>query len=104
HWLVEGPQFQSLHLYLGESYETVHTHADEIAERMTVLGGIPTSNPVEQAKIAYIVHEEEGAFGLREMLEADLVAEKILVTKLRESIQHATEVGDFGTRHLLERY
>ena len=24
HWLVEGPQFRDLHLFLGEAYEEVH--------------------------------------------------------------------------------
>src|SRR4030095_11848550 len=52
HWLVEGPQFRDLHLSLAEAYEEVHKQADTIAERITALGGIPTSNPVEQAAIA----------------------------------------------------
>ena len=45
HWLVEGPQFRDLHLILEEFYEEVHKYVDRIAERITALGGIPTSSP-----------------------------------------------------------
>jgi starvation-inducible DNA-binding protein len=84
HWLVEGPQFMDLHKFLQGNYEQVHKQIDMLAERMTALGGIPTCNPVEQAKIAYFEHEPEGTYRIRHMLERDLEAEGILARKLRE--------------------
>ena len=60
HWLVEGPQFRDLHHFLQESYEAVHKQVDMIAERMTALGGIPTSHPAELVKVSYVEHEPEG--------------------------------------------
>lgn len=73
-----------------------------IAERITALGGIPTSNPVEQAKIAHIAHEPEGAFRIRAMLQLDLEHEGTIAQRLRNTIQLARELGDPGTEHLLK--
>jgi DNA-binding ferritin-like protein len=101
HWLVEGPQFRDLHLFLAEAYEEVHKQADMIAERITALGGIPTSNPVEQAAIAFITHEPEGVFRVRNMLELDRTHEATIAKNLRESIFLARDLGDPGTEHLL---
>jgi len=102
HWLVEGPQFRDLHIFLGELYEEVHKQADMVAERITALGGIPTSNPVDQAKIAYITHEPEGAFRIRAMLELDRSHEGQIAQKLRGTIHLTQELGDPGTEHLLK--
>lgn len=103
HWLVEGPQFRDLHLMLGESYDAVHLEVDAIAERITAIGGIPTSNPVNQAKIAYIDHEPEGTFHIRHMLERDRAAESEIAVQLRDTIRLARDGGDFGTEDLLKK-
>jgi DNA-binding ferritin-like protein len=102
HWLVEGPQYRDLHLFLGKAYQEVHKQADRVAERITALGGIPTSNPVEQARIAYITHEPEGTFRIRAMLELDLRHEGRIAQRLRDTIRLAQELGDPGTEHLLK--
>lgn len=41
HWDVVGPQFMTLHKLWDEQYETLTTYADEIAERIRMLGGYP---------------------------------------------------------------
>lgn len=102
HWLVRGPQFRDLHLYLEEAYEEIHEQADEIAERITMLGGLPTSSPTAQAEVAYIEHEPEGEFTVREMLKRDLEAEQIIAGRFRASIRTAMKVEDFGTEKLLK--
>ena len=102
HWLVEGPQFRDLHLFLGEAYEEVHKQADKVAERITALGGIPTSDPVAQAKIAYVTHEPEGTFRIRAMLGLDRTHEGEIAVRLRKTYQLAGKLGDFGTAHLVE--
>jgi len=103
HWLVKGPQFRDLHLYLEDAYNEVHAQADEIAERMTVLGGLPTSSPSEQVKQAYIEHEPEGELTVREMLQNDLRAEQELARRFRASIRLAAEIEDYGTEQMLKR-
>ena len=103
HWLVEGPQFRDLHHFLEEKYEEVHKYIDRIAERITALGGIPTSAPSNQAKLSHIDHEPEGTYRLRSMLQHDLRAEKVLAEKVREAVELALELGDHGTKRELEK-
>jgi len=103
HWLVEGPQFRDMHLFFEENYEEVHEYVDRIAERVTALGGIPTSSPVQQAELSHVEHEPEGTYRLRTMLEHDLQAERTLATLVRETIDVALEHGDHGTKRELEK-
>lgn len=102
HWLVRGPQFRDLHLYLEDSYENIHKELDALAERITALGGIPTSDPVAQSKKAYLSHEEEGEFPVRDMLKADREAEQKVIKQLRASIKQAEELDDYGTETMLK--
>jgi DNA-binding ferritin-like protein len=103
HWLVEGPQFRDMHLFFEENYEEVHKYVDRIAERVTALGGIPTSSPAQQAELSHVEHEPEGTYRLRTMLEHDLQAERTLATLVRETIDVALEHGDHGTKRELEK-
>ncbi|MES2213132.1 MAG: DNA starvation/stationary phase protection protein [Pseudomonadota bacterium] len=38
HWNLTGPEFLTLHPFLGERYESLTQHIDELAERMRALG------------------------------------------------------------------
>ncbi len=102
HWLVEGPQFRDIHLFLEESYNEVHEQLDEIAERITAIGGVPTSSPASQSALSYIEHEPEGIFRIRDMLERDRSAEGTMAARLRETIKLCTAREDFGTETLLK--
>ena len=102
HWLVEGPQFRDLHLFLGEHYAEVEKQADMIAERITALGGIPTCDPVAQAKLAYVAHEPEGTFRIRTSLELDRAHEGTAAQRMRTTIKLAQKLGDYGSEHLLK--
>lgn len=103
HWLVEGPQFRDLHHFLEENYEEVHTYIDRIAERITALGGIPTSDPANQQELSHVEHEPEGTYRTRQMLQHDIRAERILAEMLREVIELAQELGDPGTKRELQK-
>lgn len=102
HWLVEGPQFRDIHLFLEEGYTEIHEQLDAIAERITAIGGVPTSSPIAQAKLAYIEHEPEGIFRIRDMLERDRTQEGSLALQLRDTIRLCTQNDDFGTETLLK--
>ncbi len=102
HWVVEGPQFRDLHLYLEDSYNQIHKDLDAIAERLTVLGALPTASPIALAKQAYVAHEPEGYFPIRTMLRNDLKMERTICTMLRNTIGRAQEIGDYGTATLLK--
>jgi starvation-inducible DNA-binding protein len=48
HWNVKGPNFYQLHKLFDELAEKLEEHVDEIAERVTALGGVATGT-VRQA-------------------------------------------------------
>ena len=102
HWLVEGPQFRDLHLFFEEHYTEIHEQYDALAERLTVMGCTPTCHPLKQAELAYIEHEEEGVFRVRDMLKKDMEDEQTIAVELRKSIKLAFEHSDFATKALLE--
>jgi starvation-inducible DNA-binding protein len=104
HWVVEGPQFRDLHLLLEEHYTAVHLQADEFAERIVTLGGVPVGGPSAHLKHAYIKEEPEGVLDLRQMLSNDLRANQQILERLRADIKRANDLGDFGTEHLLKRH
>lgn len=103
HWLVEGPQFRDLHHLLEENYNEVHKYVDSVAERITALGGIPTSAPTNQAELSHVDHEPEGTYRIRQMLEHDIDAERTLAILLRQTIEQARELGDPGTERELKK-
>lgn len=102
HWLVEGPQFRDVHHFLEEGYTEIHKQLDAIAERITAIGGVPTSSPSAQAELAYIEHEPEGIFRLRDMLERDRQHERQIAIALRTTIKICTTHDDFGSETLLK--
>lgn len=67
-------------------------HAEDIAERLFYLGGIPTTKPTPIAV----------GGSLKEMIEADLKAEDEAVIMYREIIDKACEEEDTTTRLLFE--
>ena len=74
-------------------------HADQIAERIVQLGEDPDLNPATLLSRSHAEYDEKTS--LREMLEADLVAERIAIESYREMIDF---IGprDPTSRRLLE--
>ena len=102
HWIVEGSQFLELHLLLEAHYTELHDQFDVVAERIVALGGLPVTGPTAIEKHAYVKHEAEGMFNLREMLEHDVDIECTLSETMREHIAEAAQLGDFGTENMLK--
>jgi bacterioferritin len=74
-------------------------HADLIAERIVQLGGKPNFDPTGLAERAH--SEYTGKESLEEMLEEDLIAERVAIESYREMIAYLHE-KDFTTRRMLE--
>ncbi len=102
HWMVEGPQFRDLHLFLQGHYEEVNLQLDALAERMTLLGYTPTTRLEDYVKLAYIKQEAEDVMHIRESLENDMKNERKIAEEFRKSIKKAFELEDFGTKSMLE--
>ena len=102
HWIVEGAQFLELHLLLEAHYTQLHLQFDEVAERIVALGGLPVTGPSAVEKHAYIEHEAEGMFDLREMLDHDVSAECTLAENVRAHVGLASKLGDYGSESMLK--
>ena len=75
-------------------------HADQIAERITQLGGAPNFNPdglTSRSHAEYVEGES-----LVDMIKEDLVAERIAIDSYREMAQYFGE-RDSTTRGMIER-
>ena len=74
-------------------------HADQIAERITQLGGEPNLNPEGMLTRSHSEYVEGGS--LQEMIKEDLVAERIAIESYSEMIRFFGD-GDPTSRRLLE--
>jgi len=74
-------------------------HADQIAERIVQLGEDPDLNPATLLSRSHSEYDE--ATSLRQMLEADLVAERIAIESYREMVNFVG-TKDPTTRRLME--
>jgi DNA-binding ferritin-like protein len=102
HWIVEGAQFLELHVLLEEHYTQLHDQFDIVAERIVALGGLPVTGPTQIEQHAYVAHEPEGMFDLREMLDHAVDAECTIAERMREHITLANKLGDYGTDSILK--
>jgi bacterioferritin len=74
-------------------------HADQIAERIVQLGEDPDLNPATLLSRSHSEYDE--ATSLREMLEADLIAERIAIESYREMVNFIG-TKDPTSRRLME--
>lgn len=75
------------------------SHADRIAERITQLGGAPDLNPEGLAMRSHSEYKE--GTSLVDMIEEDLVAERIAIESYTEIVRFLGD-GDVTTRRLME--
>jgi DNA-binding ferritin-like protein len=102
HWLVRGPQWKELHRHLHEAYSQVAVDADDLAERIVMLGGMPETHPGRFVERSTFAFETDVDLPVRGKLENDLVAEMMVCQQLRRCIQTALSVHDYGTEDLLK--
>ena len=69
-------------------------HADQLADRILVLDGLPNFQAIGRLKVGETVEE---------ILRADLALEMEAIPLLKEAIVHAESVRDFVSRELFER-
>lgn len=104
HWLVEGPQFRDIHLFLQAHYEEVNLQLDAVAERMTLLGYTPTTRLEDYVKLSYIKQEPEDVFHIRDGFENDMHNERRIAEEFRKTIKLCIKHDDFGTKSMLEGF
>ncbi|MFC7007238.1 DNA starvation/stationary phase protection protein DpsA [Halalkalicoccus salilacus] len=103
HWNVEGAEFRDLHLFFEEAYEHAEERADVIAERAQAIGGVPVSGPSNLEERATVEFEGEDVYDIRTMMENDLEMYAETVESIREHVQLANDLGDFGSEEVFRR-
>jgi len=82
-------------LYEHEYHESIDEmkHADKLTERILFLEGLPNLQDLGALRIGENV---------KEMLESDLAVEMDAIPDLKEGIQYAESISDFGSRDLFQ--
>jgi len=91
-YVIGGLNRPQLHDVLEEISKDEMKHAEELAERIVAMGGIPTVKPLP------IVQPKT----INEMLKADLNAELKALKDYTLRIKQAEEAGEMGTALILE--
>ncbi len=102
HWNVTGPQFNELHRFFAEHYESLSDFADEVAERVRTLGGWPFGTLSEFLKHARLRERPGESLVASEMI-SDLVADhEAIIRTLRVDLESVAEkYHDIGTNNFL---
>ena len=103
HWNIQGKSFFVLHAKLEELYDGVSEKADELAERILTLGGVPENRYSEYLKTAS-VKEASGVTCGREALKNVLDTLKHLIGEDRKTMETASVAGDEGTAAMMSDY
>jgi len=101
HWNVEGAEFLDIHVFLQEVYEDVEDAADELAERLQALGGVPHANMTTLAEHATVEPEDEDVYDIRTSLSNDLEMMGDVIESYRDHIELAEGLGDHATAQIL---
>lgn len=82
-------------LYEHEYHESIDEmkHADKLTERILFLEGLPNLQDLGALRIGENV---------KEMLQSDLAVEMDAIPDLKEGIQYAESISDFGSRDLFQ--
>lgn len=101
HWNVEGAEFLDIHVFLQEVYEDVEDAADELAERLQALGGVPHASMTTLAERATVEVEDEDVYDIRTSLSNDLEMMGDIIESYREHVELAENLGDYATGEML---
>lgn len=99
YFMAKGIHAQGVAKEFLEHAEEEQAHADEIAARIVQLGGAPDFRPEGLAARSHAEYVE--GRDMRDMLQEDLVAERIAIDSYREMIKFFG-LGDPSTRAMLE--
>ncbi|KKP35906.1 MAG: Ferritin Dps family protein [candidate division TM6 bacterium GW2011_GWF2_32_72] len=100
HWNVKGAGFYSTHLLFDLIAGELETAVDDIAERITALGGTALGTIQEAVKSTKLIVYPENIFKSTELLS--VVAERMAqyIEQIEECLKFAEERGDMSTMDL----
>lgn len=101
HWNVEGAEHLGIHRWLQEAYEDVEEMADEVAERIQAIGGVPPASMTALTDHATVEAEDEDVYDIRTSLDNDLEMYADIIEMYRAHIEMVDGLGDFATGEML---
>src|SRR4051794_11915096 len=99
YYMAKGIHAESVAAEFQEHAAEEQQHADQLAERITQLGGAPDFSPQGLATRSHAEYIEGNS--LEEMIKEDLVAERIAIDSYREMAEYFG-MKDVTTRRLME--
>ena len=99
YFMAQGIHAEGVAAEFLEHASDEQQHADQIAARITQLGGEPDFSPEGLATRSHAEYVEGGS--LEEMIREDLVAERIAIDSYREMVEYLG-ANDTTTRRMLE--
>jgi len=100
HWTVEGAEYEQLHDFFDDAAEDAEDNADEMAERVAALGGVPVSGPSALEDNAPVEFEGEDVHDVRTSLANDLEMYGDIIENVREHVMLVENLGDFATSEI----
>lgn len=101
HWNVRGPDFYQLHELFDDLAESLEPHADEIAERVTALGGVARGSVRQAAQSSTLPPLPEQAVDGRQLLRHVAQALAAFDATLYQGMETVEQTGDLDTVDLL---
>ena len=103
HWNIKGHGFFVLHSKFEELYDNAAEKADELAERILMLGGVPKNKFSDYLKVSN-VQEVEGVSCGDEALKNILDPYSYFIAEERKLLAIASQAGDEATVALMSDY
>ena len=103
HWNIVGKQFFALHEKYEEIYNNLNEMADEIAERILMLGGAPIHSFSEYIKVSSVKERKELS-SAEDTVNGLLADTAILLENERKILSLASENDDEGTASLMSDF
>jgi len=100
HWNVKGPGFIALHELFDQVHDHLRGHVDEIAERVTALGGRADGTVQVAAKASTLPAYPMDAVSGKAHCEALSVGLAEFGKSVRSAIDQASELGDEASADL----
>ncbi|MCZ2343720.1 MAG: DNA starvation/stationary phase protection protein Dps [Bacteroidales bacterium] len=100
HWNVKGPHFYSLHLLFDTLAESLDDPIDELAERITALGGVAHGSTRDVAKTSRVTEYPAGTHDGLKLVAALVERWGAVANTARAAIDETDSLGDKDTADL----
>jgi starvation-inducible DNA-binding protein len=100
HWNVKGPHFIGLHKLFDELAELVEGHVDQMAERVTALGGVAMGTARQVAAMSHTPEFPANTFKGMDVVAALADRYAAVGKSVRQAIDQSDELGDKDTADL----